>query len=131
MYINQLPIFKLPWLSARLLCRDYLVITSLAVEVNMPIVKLTIQTVQSAAPENGCTTVYRDKEVVGFSLKVTPSNTKTFLFQYRLGGRAGTTRRITIGKFPTVKPDDARKIALQYAAEVARKADPRDALKKK
>ena len=39
------------------------------------------------------------------------------------------TRRVSIGKFPTVKPDEARKIAIQYAGEVARKIDPQDRLK--
>jgi integrase len=96
----------------------------------MPVIKLTIQEVQKATPENGRETIYRDTDVSGFSLKVTPSNNKIFFFQYRIGGRAGISRKIKIGKFPAIKPDDARKIAIQYAAEVARKLDPQERLKK-
>lgn len=96
----------------------------------MPVVKLTIQEVQKACPESGHEAIYRDTEVTGFSLKVTPSNSKIFFFQYRIGGRAGITRKIKIGKFPAVKPDEARKVAMQYAAEVARKLDPQERLKK-
>ena len=96
----------------------------------MPVAKLTIQTVQNATPQDSRETVYRDTEVTGFSLKVMPSDSKTFFYQYRIGGRSGFTRKIKIGKFPAVKPDDARKIALQYAAEVARKEDPQERIKR-
>ena len=63
-------------------------------------------------------------------MKVTPAHNKIFFYQYRIGGRAGITRKIKIGKFPAIKPDDARKVAIQYAAEVARKLDPQERLKK-
>jgi integrase len=96
----------------------------------MPVLKLTIQEVQKAIPIDGLETIYRDTEVTGFSLKTTPSNSKIFFFQYRIGGRAGITRKIKIGNYPAIKPDEARKIAIQYAAEVARKLDPQERLKK-
>ena len=96
----------------------------------MPVSKLTLQFTQNATAIEGSETVYRDTEVTGFSLKVTPSQNKIFFYQYRMGGRAGYSRKIKIGKFPAIKPDDARKIAIQYAAEVARKADPQERLKK-
>lgn len=38
-----------------------------------------------------------DQEMSGFGLKVTPAGTKVFLVQYRIGGRSGKTRRVTIG----------------------------------
>jgi integrase len=95
----------------------------------MPVQKLTIQSAQNATPIDGKETIYRDSEVTGFSLKVTPSNSRIFFYQYRVGGRGGQTKKIKIGKFPEIKPDDARRIALQYVAEIARKEDPSNRLK--
>ena len=95
----------------------------------MPILKLTVQSVRNALPLDGKETVYRDTEIKGFSLKVTSLNSKVFFYQYSMGGRAGVTRRINIGKFPAVKPEEARKIANQYAVEVAQKRAPFDRIK--
>lgn len=78
----------------------------------------------------GKDTVYFDTDVKGFSLKVTQTNSKIFFYQYRVGGRGGIRRRINIGKFPAVKPDEARKIANQYAVEVAQKKDPFERIKR-
>ena len=39
-----------------------------------------------------------DPELPGFGLKVTPAGRKVYLVQYRLGGRKGRTRRVTIGQ---------------------------------
>ena len=95
----------------------------------MPVLKLTVQSIQIASPLDGKETIYFDTEVKGFSLKVTPANHKIFFYQYRIGGRAGARRRVTIGKFPAIKPDEARKIANQYAVEVAQKKDPFERIK--
>ncbi len=39
-----------------------------------------------------------DTALPGFGLKVTPAGGRTYLVQYRVGGRKGRTRRVTIGK---------------------------------
>lgn len=65
-----------------------------------------------------------DDKVAGFGLKVMPSGTKTYLFQYRLGGRAGRTRRVTIGKHGSLTPDKARKQAEDLAGLVSNGVDP-------
>jgi len=65
-----------------------------------------------------------DDKVSGFGLKVTPTGAKTYLFQYRLGGRAGKTRRVTIGKHGSLTPDGARKEAERIARLVAQGLDP-------
>jgi integrase len=95
----------------------------------LPVHKLTIQVVQQAIPIEGRETIYRDTEVTGLSLKVTPSHNRIFFYQYRVGGRGTPTKKIKIGKFPATKPDEARRIAMQYAAELARKEDPHRRLK--
>lgn len=65
-----------------------------------------------------------DDKVAGFGLKVTPTGAKSYLFQYRLGGRAGKTRRVTIGKHGALTPDGARKEAERLAHLVAQGIDP-------
>ncbi|HYE50475.1 MAG TPA: Arm DNA-binding domain-containing protein, partial [Azospirillaceae bacterium] len=59
--------------------------------------KLTRRTVE-AFKATGRDELVWDDEVAGFGLKVTRTGTKTYLLQYRLGGRGSPTRRYTIGK---------------------------------
>lgn len=68
-----------------------------------------------------------DTKVAGFGLLVMPSGTRTYVYQYRLGGRSGKTRRYTIGRHGTLTPDQARKRAKELAALVDRGIDPIDA----
>ena len=65
-----------------------------------------------------------DSELAGFGLKVTPAGGRTYLVQYRLGGRKGRTRRVTIGKHGTVTPDKAREAAKRLLGQVADGQDP-------
>ena len=64
-----------------------------------------------------------DTEIKGFGLKIFPSGTKTFVFQYR--APEGRTRRLTIGKYcDALTADQARKIAKDKAHEVHSGGDP-------
>ena len=60
-----------------------------------------------------------DKDLHGFGLKVTPAGSKVYLVQYRLGGRKGRTRRITIGRHGEITPIIARAEAKRLLGEVA------------
>ncbi|MEO8883177.1 MAG: site-specific integrase, partial [Devosia sp.] len=60
----------------------------------------------------------------GFGLKVTPAGRKVFLVQYRLGGRAGRTRRVTLGPLGKLTPEQAREDAKSILREVAAGRDP-------
>jgi integrase len=65
-----------------------------------------------------------DTDLAGFGVKVTPTGHKIFLVQYRLGGRAGKVRRVTIGKHGSPwTVDGARKEAQGILGEVARGVD--------
>lgn len=66
-----------------------------------------------------------DSKIKGFGLRVMPSGSKSYIFQYRMGGRDTPSRRITIGKHGTLTPDQARKVASDLAAKVALGIDPR------
>lgn len=98
----------------------------------MPSTRITKRAVDDATP--GARDCYLwDSELSGFGLKVTPSGTKTYLVQYRAGGRGMPTRRITIGRHGSPwTPEQARQEARRVLATVnlgddpaARKADKR------
>ena len=58
----------------------------------------------------------------GFGLRITPKGVKSFVYQFRLKGRAA--RRITLGRYGALTADQARKIALDHSYSVARGEDP-------
>ena len=65
-----------------------------------------------------------DSELKGFGLKVSPVGRKTYIVQYRIGGRKGRTRRFTIGKHGTLTAEQARKAAKEALGQVSLGKDP-------
>ena len=65
-----------------------------------------------------------DRELPGFGLKVTPASGRTYLVQYRVAGRKGRTRRVTIGRHGPLTPEQARQEAKRILGEVAAGQDP-------
>jgi integrase len=66
-----------------------------------------------------------DTELSGFGLKVTPTNTKTYIFQYRMGGRGARSRTLTIGRHGSPwTPETARKEAERHFISVRQGIDP-------
>ena len=57
-------------------------------------------------------------------LKITPAGRKVYLVQYRLGGRKGRTRRVTIGQHGELTPTAARSEARRLLAKIALGHDP-------
>jgi integrase len=64
---------------------------------------------------------YRDDELRGFGVKVFTSGTKSFFLEKRIGGKV---KRITIGQFGELTPEQARKQALKLAGDIATGGDP-------
>ena len=84
------------------------------------ITKRQIDSIQSGAKD----LFLWDTDIRGFGLKVTPAGTKTYIFQYRMGGRGHPTRRYTIGPHGPLTPDEGRNMALELRAKIAKGIDP-------
>lgn len=77
-------------------------------------------------------TLLWDDGLKGFGLKVTPSGTKTFVYQFRMGGREAKTRRWTIGPYGSPWTSaTARAEAERLALLVAKGVDPVEAEKER
>jgi len=66
-----------------------------------------------------------DSEVPGFGLRVRPGGSRTFIAQYRAGGgRRGTNRRFTVGRYGALTVEEARAQARQVLLAAALGEDP-------
>lgn len=83
--------------------------------------KITKRTVDAARPQKGDLCVW-DNEIKGFGLRVFPTGTKTYVYQYRT--KEGRSRRVTIGKHGAITPDQARDKALDMQHAVNNGGDP-------
>ena len=90
-------------------------------------VKLTLtkRTVDALEPEDKAWIAWDDR-LVGFGCRVQPSGTKSFIVNYRSGdgGRRAPNKRVVIGRFGRVGPDEARRKARDMLGQVARGEDP-------
>lgn len=87
-------------------------------------VKLAKRTIDALEPMGRAYVVW-DAEIPGFGVRISPRGRRSFLFRYRVGGgRRGRDREPVIGVYGALTPDEARKIARAWAAEVAAGGDP-------
>lgn len=87
--------------------------------------KITKRAVDNARPAGPHDTFLWDDELRGFGLKVTPAGSRSFVYQYRLGGREAKTRRWTIGAYGSPwTPSTARAEAERLAKLVGQGIDP-------
>ncbi len=71
-----------------------------------------------------------DEDLAGFGLRVTTKGAKSYVLQYRMGGREAKTRRYTIGKHGSPwTPDTARKEGERLLIMVRQGVDPAEASK--
>lgn len=93
----------------------------------MATIKITKSAVDRATAASAQTFLW-DTEEHGFGLRVTTGGVRSYVYQYRLGGREARTRRYTIGKHGSPwTPETARKEARRLAHLVATGVDPIDA----
>jgi integrase len=87
------------------------------------VVKIGKRTVDAAHPSEHPWFLW-DDELKGFGLLVHPTGVKTYVLQYRIGGRGSPTRRYTIGKHGKLTADLARIEAKRLLGLVAVRQDP-------
>jgi integrase len=85
--------------------------------------RLTKRTIDAERPEGREKFVW-DDDLPGFGLRVFASGKKSYVVQYKLGGRGGRTRRMSLGLHGKLTPEEARKKAGRLLAAVADGGDP-------
>ena len=88
----------------------------------MAVGKVTQDSIAALKPESRDQFLWDDK-LPGFGVKVTPKGGRTYLFQYRLGGRGHPTKRVTIGNALVLKAARARALAEEYYSKVRQGED--------
>jgi len=90
----------------------------------MRITKTFVDKVELPAPSaDGRTTqkFYRDSAIPGFGLRVTSGGAKSFIVEKRINGKP---KRTTLGRYGNLTVEQARKLAMEFAGEVAKGQDP-------
>ncbi len=89
------------------------------------VTKLTKRTVEAAQPADKPTFLW-DDQLSGFGLKVLPTGQRRYIVKYRVGagGRTAQQRWITLGTHGAITAEQARDLATQALAAVARGEDP-------
>jgi integrase len=89
----------------------------------MPTGRITKQSVDALKPGAGTTFLWDDK-LKGFGLKLTSGGARTYVYQYRMGGREASTQRYTVGAHGKLTADAARKLAEKLVVQISQGIDP-------
>jgi integrase len=84
--------------------------------------KITKRAVDALQSVSGRDVFIWDSELRGFGVRVKPSGVRTFLIQYR--NVEGRTRRLVLGQYGALTPENARDLAREKLAGVAKGEDP-------
>ncbi len=81
-------------------------------------IDFTIRTIEALRPPDHGRIEFKDLKTPGLYLRVTSNGVKTFSFVGRAKG-ASRPERVTFGKFPAVKPEEAKTLAQVMAGRLA------------
>jgi hypothetical protein len=84
--------------------------------------KLTKRFVDDLSAQSSREAIFWDDDLPGFGVRVKKSGARSFLVQYR--NASGRSRRLTIGRYGVLTPDEARRLAKTTLADVAHGLDP-------
>lgn len=84
--------------------------------------KTTIEALAPPPPGKKEALYYFD-DPQGFGMRVTARGTKSYIFQYRVNGRA---RRLKLGRYPDMTPTQAKKLAKVESGKASAGIDPMD-----
>jgi hypothetical protein len=99
---------------------SFLVAISVAIFENSRLTKRAID----ALPPRAKPFIAYDADVAGFGVRVMPSGLKSFVIEYRpgAGGRNVKKRRMTLGRYGLMTPDQARRRAFSAHDDAAVRA---------
>jgi integrase len=88
--------------------------------------RLTKRLLETVTPPRKGRLYLFDTELPGFGAVITETGTITFVARYRVlgAGRSGFSKRLTLGRYPTITVDSARAAARTALANVAHGKDP-------
>ncbi len=70
---------------------------------------------------------HMDPDHPGFGVAVSPNGAKAYIYRYRIGGRGGTLRRMTLGKVVSTSLKQARVCYLEAKKQLEAGTDPMEA----
>ena len=87
------------------------------------ITKTTVDRAIADAASNGKIARIYDEALKGFGITAGIGGSASYFVEYKLGGRGGSSQRMTIGKHGALTADDARRIAKEKLLQVSQGID--------